>query len=325
MNILIAAAAALLFCVRPAWSMPPAESAFKTAPAVLETPQAQSGFNSLRTATAVLETPQAQSGFNSLRTAQKHFLRGNLLQRRGEEAAAMEAYDQALAADPDSRYLCRQAAELALDMVDTDKALALARRLMAMDGREAKDQVLLGRVLWARDDVAGAQSAFEAALKLDPDSSDTILSLGTLLAERAPDQARKLLTRFLSKAPEEAAEAQYQLARIEFDAGHIGASIKHLKDGLAVEPESLPLRYALAQAYETQASTDAALAEYLEIARLEPNNAALLDRIGEIYFEKGEITEARARFHEARRAQPSDPFACQWLATDAERQGDWGR
>jgi len=265
-------------------------------------------------------TPAATT---AIKAAQREYLRGTLLEHRGDLAGAFESYEAALAADPASAYICHEAAELALEIGSLDKALALAQRLLKMDGQSAKAHVLMGRVLWARDEASGAQAAFEEALKIDPQSAETILSLSGLLAEREPDKARRLLLQLIEKDPDEAGEAYYQIAKMDYDAGRLDSAISRLKSGIAVEPDSLPLRYALAQAYETRASTDAALSEYLEILKLDPGNVALIDHIGDIYFLKGEITEARARFMAARQLQPSDAFSSQWLATDAERQGDW--
>jgi tetratricopeptide (TPR) repeat protein len=267
----------------------------------------------------------AASPADAVKAAQKKFLQGSWLEHRGDYPGALKAFEAALAADPGSAYICREAAELALEMGDTDKAMTLAQRLLDISSGTAPSHYVMGRVLWARDSPTDAQAAFEEALKLDPHSSESILALGSLLAQKSPDQARKLLERAIAENPEDAGEAYYQLAKLEFDSGHIPASISDLKAGLAREPESLPLHYALAQAYEASASTDAALSEYQQILDLDPSNAALLDHIGEISAAKGDIVGARARFEAAHRLQPSDPPSCQWLAADAEKDEDWAR
>ena len=261
----------------------------------------------------------------SFKSAQRYFLRATLSEHRGDYAGALEAYEAALAADPNSAYICGRAVDMALEAGNLDQGLRLAKRLVAIDSRSAKAQLALGRVLWARGDAAAAQAAFAAALKLDPHSSETMLSLGSLLGERAPDQARELLNKFIHDNPDGAAEAHYQLAKIDFETGRLDAAVTHLKAGIALEPESLPLHYALAQAYETQAATEAAIAAYRGILELDPSNVALIDRIGELRQAQGRLEEARAQFEEAHRLQRSDPVSCLWLAADAESRGDWGR
>lgn len=261
----------------------------------------------------------------ALKSAQRHYLRGTLHEHRGDYVAAMQEYEAALSYDPNSAYICKEAADLALDMGDIDAAKKLARRLLTIDGKSAEAYMLIGRTHWASDELDSAQEAFETALKLAPQSSETILSLGALLSEHSPQKARELLIRFVKERPAEAAEAHYQLAKIDFADGHAAAAIGHIKEGISLEPDSLPLRYALAQAYEAQFSTDAALGEYLEILKLEPANVSIINHIGDIYFRKGQMDEARARFEEAHRLKPEDIFSGQWLAADAERLGDWSR
>ena len=76
-----------------------------------------------------------------------------------------------------------------------------------------------GASLGCASDTAGAQAAFEKALKLDPDSSEAILALGSLLATCSGEGRASFWTRFIAENPEEAADAHYQLAKLDFDAG----------------------------------------------------------------------------------------------------------
>lgn len=259
------------------------------------------------------------------KSAQKLFLRGALSESRGDYAAALAAYEAALELDPDSAYLVRRTAELAIEAGDMDRAQGLAWKLLAVSSSAAQSHYLMGRVLWAREDLAGAQASFEKALGLDPRSGEALLALGSLLAPKSPKQARRHLERYIAQNPNDAAEAHYQLAKLEFDSGRLPESVKQLQAGLLLEPDSLPLRYALAQAYELQAATEAALAQYGEILQLEPENAAVINHIGEMLAARGDLEEARSRFLAARRIQPGDPFASAWLAADAEKEGDFGR
>ena len=258
-------------------------------------------------------------------SARKLFLRGALLERRGDFPGALKAYEAALEKDSTSAYLCRRAAELAIEAGELGRAQGLAWKLLAISSASAQSHTLMGRVLWAQEDLAGARASFEKALRIDPRSGDTLLALGSLLAPKDPKAARRLLERFVAENPDDAAEAHYQIARLEFDAGRLAESVKQLKAGLLLEPDNLPLRYALAQAYELQASTDAALSQYEEILQIEPGNVSVVNHIGEMLAGRGDVEGARSRFLAARRLQPGDPFSSGWLAADAEREGDWAR
>ena len=271
---------------------------------------------------AARAVPASREAFKA---AQRHYLLGALLERRGAGAGALKAFEAALSEDPDSAYLRREAAGMALELGDADKAFALAGRLKDSDAKNPQTQLLMGKILWARGDEAGARSSFEEALRLDPHFAQTVLSLGELLAERQPEKARELFGRFIQSDPDEAAEARYELAKMDYEAGCYDCAIAQLKAAIETEPDSSPLRYALAQAYEAKGSTAAALAEYQGILQMEPSDAALLNHIGELCAATGDMDQARSRFQEVLRLEPKNPLAGQWLAADAEKQGDWTR
>lgn len=259
------------------------------------------------------------------KAAQMHYLKASLLEKRGAYAEAMAEYEEALSHDPRSAFICAEAAELALEAGAAEKALLWALRLVELEPGKAASHVLLGRAHWSRGDAANAEKSFEHALKLDPDSADSILNLASLLAARSPDKARKLLERFVKEHPEHAAEAQFQLAKLDVEAGKLDKGIERLKKGLELEPENLALHFALAQTYEQKHDTEAAVAQYQRILELEPYNVQVLDHVANILDSRGLPDEARARFEQAAALQPNDPAANLWLSLDWERRGDFNR
>jgi tetratricopeptide (TPR) repeat protein len=261
------------------------------------------------------------------RAAQMAYLRGMLAERRGAHAEALQAFEEALTHDPNSAFICREAAELSLEVGLADKAEQWAQRVVALQPKSASSFLLMGRVQWAVGKTEQAQAAFETALKLDPKSSETIYSLGSLLSAKDPAKARRLLTRFLEQNPAQATEAHFQLAKLDLQESRWTSAEKHLKRAieLDVDGDAIAARYALAQAYETRRATEAALAEYLKLAKLETLNTPLLNHIGQLHFTMGDYKRARERFQEAKNAQNDDPTANHWLALDAERQGDFAK
>ena len=278
-------------------------------------------------ALAVGRAGAAAEAAEAAKPAEMHYLHGMLLERRGDLSDAFKEYEEALKYAPDSAFISREAAELALELGAVDEAQALAEKVVSLEPGSADAHVLLGRVRWAHGDVDLAQQSFEQALKLDPKSADSIFSLSSLLSTRSPQKARRLLERFAEEDPSQAAEAQFQLAKIDLQEGQSGSAIGHLKQSIALEPDtdSLPARYALAQAYEAQHSTGAALGEYLEILKLEPDNVALIDHIGEIYVLQDDWPHAFEQFRQAKHTQNADPSANHWLSLYDEHEGDFGK
>lgn len=259
--------------------------------------------------------------------AELHYLRGLLAEHSGALAQAQEELDLALKEDGASPYLAREAAEVALELGDADKALRFAKVVETAKPDDPDAHILMGRVLWARGQTDDAQASFEKALDLDPQSVESVLSLATLLGPRAPEKAKKLLSEFLEKDPDHAAEAYLQIAKIDMQQNQPADARKSLRKAIEIEPDesSLPARYALAQAYEVDHSTEDALKEYLAIANLEPDNVSLLDHIGELYLEQDNDAGAKASFEQAKRVQAADPASNRWLAAIAEKNNDFAQ
>ncbi len=267
----------------------------------------------------------AAEGAAPSKPAQLHYVRGVLYENAGALPQALAQYEDALKRDPGSIYLARQAAEAALELGSADKALDWAEAVEKAEPGDPDGEILLGRVLWARGDAEKAEEAFQRALKLDPDSVESALSLSALMSGDEPAKAKKLLERFIERDPDHAAEARFQIAKIDLQEGDAAGARKQLRQSIDIEPDesSLPARYALAQSYEVDHDTQAALKEYLEIANLEPDNVALLDHIGETDLEQDDEAAAKAAFSQAKRVQGSDPSANHWLAAIAEKDGDF--
>lgn len=267
------------------------------------------------------------TGEHPPREAQLSYLKALLLERGGAQAAALDAYEKALEKDPDSLQIATDAAELALELGQLERAEALAENLHKKSPADAEALALLGRVKWARGENETAEKLLREALKRDPKSGDTAFALAELVSQGSPQKARDLLRRFIEQNPESAAEAHLELGRLEMDEDNIPAAKRHFLDSIALSPdiESLPARYALAQAFENEQSTRAAIVEYEKILRLEPQNTALLSHIGQLYFMAGEADRMRDRFLQAKGTAPHDPTANHWLALDAEKRGEFSQ
>jgi len=269
----------------------------------------------------------AATGEGTVKAAEMEYLRGMLLERRGATGEALEAYEKVLALDPHSGFVAREAADLALEMGALDQALRLALQSVAITPQSAASRVLLGKVQWAKGDAADAEASFREALRLDPHSAESIFSLAGLLSLREPAKARELLESFVKDNPSQASEAYFQLAKIDLQAGDMASARKRLRSAIDLDPgsESAPARYALAQTYELERSTEEALAQYAQIEQLEPQNAALLDHMAQLYALMGRADKAREKFEGAKAAEFDDPLANAWLSQEAERRGDFAR
>ena len=266
------------------------------------------------------------SGADAVRRAQTEYLRGSLLERRGAYADALAAYEKALALDPSSAFIAGEAAGLALELQDLDRAEKWARLRLELAPNDARSRVILGRVLWARGDSAGAEVEYEQALKSDPASEDTLFAYVELVAAHDPKRARARLEEFLQGNPERASRVVFELGRLDVAQGLLRDGVEKFKRSISLDDsQSGPVREALAQAYEALHDTDSAVAEDLKILQDDPDAYELWAHVGELQQSEGRLDDARETFRGLKARHAGDAAACAWLATDAERAGDFAR
>jgi tetratricopeptide (TPR) repeat protein len=100
----------------------------------------------------------------------KKFARlGGMLRARGQAAAAAIEYEKALTAAGGSEpFVAGKLARTYVELGAFDKAIALARPLLALDENDPVAAVTLGVALLAQGDHAAARAAFEQALRISP-------------------------------------------------------------------------------------------------------------------------------------------------------------
>jgi tetratricopeptide (TPR) repeat protein len=266
-----------------------------------------------------LVTPAAASQKASYR----HYLKAMLLANQGSFSEALREYEAALELDPESAFMYEQAAELALEIGRTDRAVELSQRFAALAPNDPQAHFLLGNVHWARGEFEEARAAFEKTLEIRPDFQEALFTLGNLLSAQSPAAAVEYLERYLKKNPDNASDAEYQIAVIAQRAGRLKDSISHLRSSIELDPDNMQARHSLAQIYEVERDTTAALAVYLEILDRDSRNVALLNHIGEMFYMKDDLVGAKEHFERAKSLQPSNPTVCLWLALLAEQENDF--
>jgi len=259
----------------------------------------------------------------SAKASYLHYLKAVLLANQGDQEGAFREFEAAFELDPQSSFVCQQAAELALDMGKTDQALRYAERFVELSPEDPVARFLLGNVHWARGDWRQSQAAFEKTLELKPDFQEALLALGNLLGSQSPDKAKAYLQDYIEKNPENASEAAYQIALMEERAGRMDEAAGYLRTAVEKDPENLQARIQLAQVYEVRHDTEAALGQYLAVIERDGRNVALLVHVGEIYYMKEDLQSAKAFFLKAKEILPSQPSACFWLALLAEQDKDF--
>jgi tetratricopeptide (TPR) repeat protein len=189
---------------------------------------------------------------------------------------------------------------------------------------------------------AEAEAKFAKAIELSPELAEAYNALGTLKAEsRKFDEADKLYAQALAKKPtllearhnqallystrkervadgikllqaNLAASAAYlpsriSLARILQENNRPGEAKDEYRTIVASKPDFLAARLALADLESKANNLTAALTELREVDKLQPGNAEVLERIGDLELQNGSGPRAIAAYEAAEKASSLTP------------------
>jgi len=122
--------------------------------------------------------------------ARKHARLGGMLRARGMSEAAAVEYEKALAVvgrqDP---FVAAKLSRTYLELSRYDKAIELARPLMAADEGDAAPAVTVGMASLALGDLDGARDALEVAIRVSPFDPSVRCSLAEIYGQQG-DEAR---------------------------------------------------------------------------------------------------------------------------------------
>jgi putative PEP-CTERM system TPR-repeat lipoprotein len=228
---------------------------------------------------------------------------------RGQTAEAIGALEAVAASDKGTR------ADLAL-ITARLRAGDAAGALKAVEGlaRKTPDRplpdLLRARILQQQRDLAGARSAFEAALKKDPKYFPAVAGVaGIDVAQGKPAEARKRFDALIAADP---ASHQAHLALAEL-AAREGRPPEEITQALAAAVKANPTqaqpRVLLVERHLRTGDAQAALAAAQEAAAALPDNAAVQDALGRAQLAGGDTQQALSTFGKLASQQPKNPFA----------------
>lgn len=168
------------------------------------------------------------------------------------------------------------------------EALAVVRDYAARQPESAQAQHQLGVWLQRAEDFNGARAALLAARRQDPKSESIALSLARLeMSQQRPQVARGILVELLHANPR-SFTVLCELAQLEHSAGRLQESITYYERALAESPEQVAvmnnLAYLLA---DSGKDLDRALQLAQKAKQMDPENPAVNDTIGWVYYHKG--------------------------------------
>jgi putative PEP-CTERM system TPR-repeat lipoprotein len=186
-----------------------------------------------------------------------------------------------------------------------DKAAEVASTLIKRDAKNPVYHTLLGIVRTAQKDYPGAESAFHAALEINPDLPDTTRDLAQIyVATNRPDEARKLYNELLTKNPNEMS-ALLGLADTYIAREQWTEAIDAINRARTAAPNDPAPGLKLVGVYEQRQDWMNAKAIAAELAVQFPGDANILDIQGQAQLAAGDTNGAISSFKRAHDLAPS--------------------
>jgi tetratricopeptide (TPR) repeat protein len=202
-------------------------------------------------------------------------------------AGARKSIEEALDKTPGDVRALFMLVESYAAQKQTPEAVQIMREYALKQPKSAAVQEYLGRVLATGGDRAGARKAFEAAKAARPGFVDADFDLAQLdAAEGKLDDARKRLSEVAASHPDNIT-GHLLLARFEMTNGKAPAAIEQLRKVVALDGNDALAFNSLAYLLAENKQPDEA-AKYAQKAwGLAPDNPAVEDTLGWVYYQQG--------------------------------------
>jgi tetratricopeptide (TPR) repeat protein len=240
--------------------------------------------------------------------ADAHYYLGLAMDKAGDKPGAEKSYKTALDLQPDLQEAAENLTAIYVEGQKFDEAIAVARKALVKNARNAGMQLNLAFALSGKGDVEGASKAFEDAVRLAPNDAQFYLAYAQHLgAAKKADEAIAKLKQAQRVAGEDAALL-----------GTIGYEFKTLRalpeciaafDKAIVAKDNADFRTNRAQCKYVAKDKAGAMADLQAAIAKEPGFAPAHYWLGSWLHEDGKFAEAAAEYDAYLKAAPKGPMA----------------
>ena len=236
-----------------------------------------------------------------------------------DEKSAEAAYAKAIAMSPDFASAVAAMVRLQARNGRADDALKMAEDWRKRSPKSPLGEELRGDVYALQNQFALAARAYDAAYALAPSGGMAVKHHGALRRAGGKVDSRRL-QQWLSQQPADMGTLQY-LADQQLDAGELAAAADNYRKVIAARPGNFFAMNNLANAYLLQKDPRALVMAQTALA-LSPNDANIMDTIGQALTESGAAVQALPVFRKAVSLNPEETSYRVHLALALARSGD---
>ena len=182
-------------------------------------------------------------------------------------------------------------------------AISEYEKIVQLRPKSITDHVLLGQLYSFAHETDKAEAQFTAAQKIDPGSQESAVNLARLfMSQGDAGHAIKVLSSL--PAGDQTAQTEYLLGTNYDQQKDTTSAIAAYKKSLAMEPDSLDVKRALARDLFNSKQMTEAESAYKDIATNDPSDAEALLRLSEIERRQGKYNDALAALEKAKLLAP---------------------
>lgn len=299
----------------PANHPEPAPSATEPTP----TPSANTGSpadKDIESGTAAITLGDWSTAKKSFETAvqkdpkkpEAHYYLGLTLDKAGDRAGAESHYKEALSLAPNFTEAATNLMAIDVETQKYDDAIALGKKLLAKDEKNANLQLNLATALSGKGDVDGASKAFERAVALAPNDARFEMAFAKHLA--AANKHDEAVTH-LKQAERVAGDDPALLGSIgfEFRTARAVPECIHAFDKAIAAKDTADFRTNRALCKYAAKDKTGAIADLKAATKAEPSFAPAHYWLGSFLHDDGKFAEAVTEYDAYLKAAPSGPMA----------------
>ncbi len=224
--------------------------------------------------------------------------------QNGLRGLAVEYYDKAVKAEPDSCLPLVDFAEARRFWGQEEGALALYRKALFLDGGCWQGYLGLGKLYLQKGKISDAAVSFDMAAKAAPDPVDIYVEIGALyFASGLADDAQIFYERALNREPLNPL-ANVGLAKVRQEQGDREGALSLYERAVTAAPDMVEPYLALGKAFRSWEMWKEALETYVKGLEVHPRVVELLLGMAEVYRTQGEMELALIKCQEAIKLAP---------------------
>jgi len=244
--------------------------------------------------------------------------------RQGRIDDARRLYRDVLGAEAGHAGALQHLGILAQQSGDTEESVRLLSQAATIAPSDPLLQNNLGNALRSQGDVAGAISAYRAAVASDAGYVNALYNLAGLLQDQGDGaESEACYRRVVALAPTDVG-AWMGLGMTLLDQGRDEDSLQCFERAVALRPEDPVCQYNFGNALKAAGRLDDAARAYRRAVSVSPNYAEAHHNLGMVLRTGGDIEAAEAEFREALHYRPDYALARVSLAAVLHDRGDTG-